>query len=61
MSDGLSDSNREMSVTLEIQLAADALADALLSVYDKAFGYPEMTLEIANAALKRAKLKLVPR
>lgn len=61
MSDGLSDANRELSATAEIHGAAEQLADALDGVRDAAFGFPPMTLEIANAVLRRVGLRLVER
>jgi len=61
MSDGMSDSRREESATWRIRFAAEKLADALLAIRDQAFGYPPMTLEVANAELRRAKVKLEDR
>ncbi len=61
MSDGMSDSRREESATVAIHSAAERLADALEEVYDQAFGYPPLTLDIANAVLKRVRVELVRR
>lgn len=60
MSDGLSDANTEAAAARQLEIAAAALAEAVLDVRDQAFGPQPTVLWIINNEPRRAGLRVVP-